>query len=171
MMPVGFISCHYSCAVRANLCTHMKLRWFLFNNVFSPLHVYSRSALFVLGHLLKTETVLKVARLHFHQQIQICVFYRSQFLFPILPSNRSKLQQRLRKPIWHFFFSWIKITPGRSGGRSPSDMLCFVLPVPSHPNAVIGIPASSPQIRHNIDVSFSFTPHSQTLPYKYSKEN
>lgn len=56
-------------------------------------------------------------------------------------------------------------------GRSPSDMLCFVLPVPSHPNAVIGILASSPQIRHNTDVSFSFTPHSQTLPYKYNKEN
>lgn len=68
----------------------------------------------MLGHLLKTETVLKVARLHFHQQIQICVFYRAQFLFPILPSNRGKPNNVCTNPS-DPFFSQIRITPGRSG--------------------------------------------------------
>lgn len=40
--------------------------------------------------------------LHFHQQIRLCVLYRSQCLFPAFPSNRSKLQQRLNPP--HTFF-------------------------------------------------------------------
>lgn len=45
--------------------------------------------MFVLMHLLKIETILKVARLHFHLQTWNCVFYRSQCFFPA-PSNHRE---------------------------------------------------------------------------------
>lgn len=44
--------------------------------------------MFVLVHLLKIETILKVVRLHLHQHIQICELYR--FFFTVYRSNRSQ---------------------------------------------------------------------------------
>lgn len=47
----------------------------------------------------------------------------------------------------------------------------LVLFLPSHPNALVGIPYSTTYSQCNTEMSFSFTPLSQTLPYKYRQEN
>lgn len=41
----------------------------------------------------------------------------------------------------------------------------------SHPNAVVGIPYDAAYTQHNTEMSFSFTPLPQTLPYKYRRQD
>lgn len=41
----------------------------------------------------------------------------------------------------------------------------------SHPNAVVGIPYDTAYTQHNTEMSFSFTPLPQTLPYKYRRQD
>lgn len=63
----------------------------------------------------------------------------------------------------------LKFQWGTSRFDLSSDTFCSVLLcpfLPSHPNAVVGILHGAAYIRCNTEMSFSFTPLSQTLPYK-----
>lgn len=113
MMPVGFISRHYSCDVRANLCTHRKLRWFLFNKVFSPLHVYFHSAVFVLGHLLKADPFEGGAAPFPSANTDLWALLISVSLphTPLQPQQTPTTFAQTHLTL----VSWIRMTPGRSG--------------------------------------------------------
>lgn len=66
-------------------------------------------------------------------------------------------------------FSLLKFQWGTSRFDLCSDTFCSVLLcpfLPSHPNTVFGILHGAAYIRCNTEMSFSFTPLSQTLPYK-----
>ncbi len=116
----------------------------------------------------------------------LCVLCLFQFFFPFYPPTSPttpNIEQCAYTKTWRFSrvqitlnvvcflrqFSSLKFQWGTSRFDLCSDTFCSVLLcpfLPSYPNTVIGILHGTAYIRCNTEISFSFTPLSQTLPYK-----
>lgn len=162
MMLMWLISCHYSCAMRVDLFA-LTGNWggFYLITFFSTTSLCSCTC-WRLKPLWRWHGSISISK---HRSVCSTNLSLSS---PSSPPTAAKLQQCLHEPSWRAFLCQ-NCTCWRLASIS-SNVLCVVLLVPSHPNAVVAIPGSSPGIRHNTVVSFSFTPHSRALPYKYSKK-